>query len=245
MAQASAGVVAAITAMVGPLVAGALTRRNHHTGWRLFYVWRQYPSAKVDTRSANLQQWIMFAVWGAAAAGIAIGYRPPKRHTRLDHLSFWQKLGHLDLSGFGLLTAGLTLFSVGLSLGGGLYPWGDAHTLATFIIGFFVLVAFGVYEWKGTKNGILNHNLFRGGKNKGRVFAICNGLMIVESILGFPFIVFYSVVYVDPVSCFVSLLLTSSSKEQTHYLRGILLWRQYVSYLSGVSFSSAARCGAC
>jgi hypothetical protein len=141
----------------------------------------------------------MFAVWGAAAIGIIFGYRPPKRHTNLDHLSFWQKVGTLDLPGFGLLTAGLTLFSVGLSLGGGLYPWANAHTLATLIIGFVILVGFGMYEWKGTQNGILSHDLFRGGKNKGRVFAICNGLMIVESILGFPFIVFYSMVYVHSV----------------------------------------------
>ena len=147
----------------------------------------------------------MFAVWGAAAVGIIFGYRPPKRHTRLDHLSFWQKLSHLDLPGFTLLTIGLTLFSVGLSLGGGLYPWTDAHTQATLIIGLVLLVGFGLYEWKGTQSGILSHELFRGGKNKGRVFALCNGLMIIESILGFPFIVFYSVVYVRPISIKLSL----------------------------------------
>ncbi|KAK5042927.1 hypothetical protein LTR84_012016 [Exophiala bonariae] len=175
MVQASTGVVAAITAMAGPLTVGALTKRDPHTGWRLFY-------------------WIMFAIWGAAAVGIIFGYRPPKRHTRLDHLSFSQKLGHLDLPGFGLLAAGLTLFSVGLSLGGGLYSWTDAHTLATLISGFFVLLGFGFYEWKCTKNGILNHELFRGGKNGGRIFGICNGLMVIEAVLGFPFIIFYSVV---------------------------------------------------
>lgn len=179
----------------------------------------------------------MFAVWGAAAVGIIFGYRPPKRHTRLDHLSFWQKLGHLDLPGFALLTSGLTLFSVGLSLGGGLYPWTDAHTLATLIVGFVVLVAFGVYEWKGTTSGILNHELFRGGKNKGRVFAICNGLMVVESILGFPFIVFYSVVYVQFISFPLCLLLLAEVFTLGQPLCSLqtLSCRPFVFYLSGGS----------
>ena len=50
------------------------------------------------------------ALWGITALGIFVGYRPPKRHTLLDHLSFVQKIGRLDLPGFALLTAGLTLF---------------------------------------------------------------------------------------------------------------------------------------
>lgn len=133
------------------------------------------------------------ALWGLTAVGIFIGYRPPKRHTRLDHLSFVQKLGHLDLPGFGLLTTGLTLFLVGLNLGGGLYAWTNARVLSTLIIGLVVLISFGIYEWKGTKTGIMNHELFRGGKSAGRTFAICISLMFVEGILLFSYIIFYPV----------------------------------------------------
>src|ERR1700754_4715586 len=97
------------------------------------------------------------ALWGLTAVGIFVGYRPPKRHTRLDHLSFWQKLTHLDLPGFGLLTKGLTLFLTGLNLGGGLFSWTNARVLALLIVGIVVLIGFGVYEWKGTKTGILHH----------------------------------------------------------------------------------------
>lgn len=92
-----------------------------------------------------------------------------------------------------LFIIGLTLFSVGLSLGGGLYPWSNARTISTIVIGFVVLVAFGLYEWKGTDHGVLSHELFRGGKSRGRNYAILNGLMVVEAVLGFPFIVFYSI----------------------------------------------------
>lgn len=133
------------------------------------------------------------ALWGLTAIGITVGYRPPKRHTRLDHLSFWQKLSHLDLPGFGLLTTGLTLFLTGLNLGGGLFPWTNSRVLALLIVGIVVLIGFGVYEWKGTKTGILHHELFQGGKARGRTFAICISLIFIEGILLFSYIIFYPV----------------------------------------------------
>ncbi len=133
------------------------------------------------------------ALWGATAIGLFIGYRPPKRHTRLDHLSFWQKLGRLDLPGFSLLTAGLTLFLVGLNLGGGVFTWTAVQVLATLIVGIVVLAAFFVYEWKFTKTGILHHDLFRGGRARGRTFAICVGLIFIEGILLFSYVIFYPV----------------------------------------------------
>jgi MFS family permease len=174
MAQACINVWASFGAIASPLIIGAFTKSNVADGWRKFY-------------------WFQMALWGATAIGIFVGYRPPKRHTRFEHLSLWQKLGHLDLPGFALLTIGLTLFLVGVNLGGGLYTWTNAHTLSTLITGIVVLGAFGVYEWKGTKTGILHHDLFRGGKAKGRTFAILVGLIFIEGILLFAFVIFYPV----------------------------------------------------
>lgn len=134
------------------------------------------------------------ALWGAIAILIFFCYKPPKRHTRLDHLSIWQKLGHLDITGSILFTIGLTLFTVGMSLGGGLFTWTNARTLATLIAGVAGLIAFGVYEWKGTKTGILHHDLFRGGPGQGWTFVFCVLLMFVEGIILFAFIIFYPVV---------------------------------------------------
>ncbi len=39
------------------------------------------------------------ALWGVTVVGIVIGYRPPKRHTRLDNLTLVQKIGRLDIPG--------------------------------------------------------------------------------------------------------------------------------------------------
>lgn len=133
------------------------------------------------------------ALWGATAIGLFFGYRPPKRHTRLDHLSLWQKLGRLDLPGCGLLTAGLALLLTGLNLGGSIFEWSNASVLATLVVGIVTLLAFGIYEWKFTKTGILHHDLFRGGENRGRTFAICLGLIFIEGILLFAYVIFYPV----------------------------------------------------
>ncbi|OAQ58550.1 siderophore iron transporter [Pochonia chlamydosporia 170] len=172
--QAGINIAAAIGACVGPLAIGALTKANAHTGWRTFY-------------------WIQMGLWGLTAIGLFIGYRPPKRHTRYDHLSFWQKIGRLDLIGTGLLTTGLTLFLTGLNLGGGIFEWRTAQVLGTLVVGIVVMIAFAIYEWKFTKTGILHHDLFRGGKNRGRTFATCVGLIFIEGILLFAYVIFFPV----------------------------------------------------
>lgn len=133
------------------------------------------------------------ALWGVTAVGLFFGYRPPVRHTRLDHLSLYQKIKALDLIGFGLLSAGLALFLTGLNLGGGLYRWTDSQVLGTLISGIVVLLSFFVFEYKGTKTGILHHDLFSGGKEQGRTFAICAGLLFIEGIMLFSVVIFYPV----------------------------------------------------
>ncbi|KAJ5974302.1 hypothetical protein N7481_011512 [Penicillium waksmanii] len=143
MAQAGMNVAAALGACSAPLIIGALTKANAHTGWRNFY-------------------WLQMGLWGLTAICLFFGYKPPKRHTDFDHLSLTQKIARLDLPGFMLLTAGITLLLTGLNLGGGLYAWASAPVLSTIIIGILCLFSFGIYEWKATTTGILHHELFRG-----------------------------------------------------------------------------------
>lgn len=133
------------------------------------------------------------ALWGVASIGMFVGYRPPKRHTKYDHLSFSQKLQRLDLVGSALLTIGLTLFLVGSNLGESLYSWKDVRVLTTLVIGISVVIAFSIYEWKGTTTGIMHHELFRGGKAHGRTVALCLALMAAEGALMFAFIIFYPI----------------------------------------------------
>ncbi len=139
-----------------------------------------------------MRQWVEMALWGVSGIGIFFGYRPPKRHTRYDHLSLPQKLGRLDLIGSALLTVGLALFLTGLSLGGGLYTWKNRRVLITIILGGIFLIAFAAYETYGTKTGILHHDLFRGETAQaGRTVAICAFLIFVEACLAFAYLIFY------------------------------------------------------
>ena len=78
-----------------------------------------------------------------------------------------------------------------LNLGGNAYAWFSAHVLSTLLIGLAILATFGVYEIKGTSTGILHHELFRGGKQRGRTFGLCVFLIFIEGILLFSFIVYY------------------------------------------------------
>lgn len=153
----------------------------------------QYLKVHAQIYTYTQPKWIQMGIWGLTALCIFAGYRPPKRHTRLDHLSLFQKLQQLDLPGFALLTTGLTLFLTALNLGGALYSWTNARVLSTLIIGLIILAIFGIWEWKGTSTGILNHQLFQGGKAAGRIFAICLGLMFIEGIMIFSYVIFYPI----------------------------------------------------
>ncbi|KAJ9602510.1 hypothetical protein H2200_013053 [Cladophialophora chaetospira] len=174
MAQAFVNVAAVLGTIIAPLAIGALTKNHPHTGWRYFY-------------------WIQTGLWGATAICLFIGYRPPKRHTRLEQLPLRQKFVQLDLPGFFLLTIGLTLFLTGLGLGGGSYGWKSAITLSTLIIGGVIFIGFCIFEWKGTKTGILHHDLFRGGSANGRTFAIMLFVIFAEGVMIFSYIAFYPV----------------------------------------------------
>lgn len=133
------------------------------------------------------------ALWGVTALGIQAGYQPPKRHTRYDHPSLWQKIGHIDLVGFLLFAAGLSLFLVGLSLGGSQYTWTSGLVLGTMASGLAILLCLGLYEWKGTSQGFLHHDLFRGRDGLGRTFAIAAWLLFIEGVMLFSYIAFFPI----------------------------------------------------
>lgn len=61
--------------------------------------------------------------------------------------------------------------------------------MSTLVIGIALLIAFGLYEWKGTKVGILHHDLF-----ERRTFPLCVALMFCEGVMLFSIILFYPAV---------------------------------------------------
>lgn len=74
-------------------------------------------------------------------------YHPPS-HKQLHAGSgrtVRQELRELDWGGLILFSGGLTSFILGLSWGGGLYPWSAYQVLVPLILGVFILAAFSLY----------------------------------------------------------------------------------------------------
>ncbi|KAM0755149.1 putative siderophore iron transporter [Meredithblackwellia eburnea MCA 4105] len=165
--QAMNNIAAGLAGIAATLLVGGLTKRNAHTGWRYFF-------------------WSQVGMWGLTVVGIAIGYRPPPRHSRLDGLTMAEKIKRLDLPGMSLLTIGLTLLLAGIQLGGK-WGWTNTRCLVPLVIGCVTFVGFFVYEWLGTSTGILDHRLFR----HGRAFPILILLMMIEGIVLFSVTIFY------------------------------------------------------
>ncbi|KAK7408820.1 hypothetical protein QQX98_009006 [Neonectria punicea] len=73
-------------------------------------------------------------------------YHPPTFDLLHERKTKRQMLKELDYLGIFLWTAGLTLFLMGVSWGGKMYPWKSAATISTLLIGALLLIALFVYE---------------------------------------------------------------------------------------------------
>lgn len=99
------------------------------------------------------------ALYAIVGLGLVVFYRPAPRPNPED-LTVFQKLRKLDLIGVVLIAAGITLFLLGINFGDNPYSWGSGIVLGPMITGITLIVAFAIWEWKGTDHGLLPHELF-------------------------------------------------------------------------------------
>ncbi|USP79338.1 hypothetical protein yc1106_06612 [Curvularia clavata] len=137
--QAAANISGGIGATVAVLMGTALTKHNPD-GWRTYW-------------------YIGVGVYFLSIVCVQFGYNPPPRELETT-MTATQKIRTMDWIGGFLIGISLVLVCMALQWAGNPYQWSNTHVLAPLIIGICFLFAFGLWEWKGTSEGILNHRLF-------------------------------------------------------------------------------------
>ncbi|KAH8431594.1 putative MFS drug efflux pump [Aspergillus melleus] len=98
-------------------------------------------------------------------------YFPPPR-TNSEGLSRRDILSRVDYVGGFLSIVGLILFMAGMQWGGYQYDWTSAHVLVPLILGFVILVAFGLWEVYGAKYPIFPSRLKQEPRTLGLTLVI-------------------------------------------------------------------------
>ncbi|KAF2104228.1 TRI12-domain-containing protein [Rhizodiscina lignyota] len=90
--------------------------------------------------------YINIIVVGLAIILLFLFYRPPKFEQLHEHKTKRQLLKELDYVGIFLWTAGLTVFLMGISWGGVIYPWKSAAVISSTVLGGVCLIVLFIYE---------------------------------------------------------------------------------------------------
>ncbi|KAL4814901.1 major facilitator superfamily domain-containing protein [Aspergillus spinulosporus] len=194
--QGILGAVVAIANGIGPVIGGALSSVSAN-GWR--WIFRlNLPLTAITT--------------------LAVFFFMPLRKVQGD----WRvKLKAIDFVGGGLALAGTAVLLLGLTWGGGEYPWQSSHVIATIVVGFVVCVVFMLWQWKGATYPLVPVHIFKSG--------IVNGACLTMFINGWNFLV--QVYYIPS---FYQLVFGYSAVRAGAMLLPITLTQTASSTLSGL-----------
>ena len=144
LANGFAFLAGAFGGLAGGLGAGGVTNVNA-SGWRDIF-------------------WIQAGLHLATALGLFIFYNPPRR-SDYPKMSLWGYIWSCDPIGSFLFISSATILLISLDWAAGSYPWHDLHVAVPLGLGCGLLVAFGLYEWKGRNDGLLAHVFFQQSPN--------------------------------------------------------------------------------
>ncbi|OAA57412.1 Fungal trichothecene efflux pump [Niveomyces insectorum RCEF 264] len=150
-----------------------------------------------------------------AAVLYTLFYFPPSFHQKHGSDSIMRWVKNYDYIGMFLYVSGLLLFILGLSWGGGIYPWRSAGVIAPVIIGFVLLVLLMVYEAHATiTEPLVPIHLF---KNRG--------FLASAIVLSLGASVYYSQAIVWP------------AMAANVYANGRAMWAGWVGTLVGIAIT--------
>ena len=134
----------AIGGLVGGIGSGAVTNMNDG-GWRAIF-------------------WMQAAFHAATAVGFLLFYHPTQG-SDYGKLSLKEVVWACDPIGSFFFISSAALLLLALDWTGGAYAWSDAQVVGPLVVGFVLLVAFCLYEWKGRSDGMVTHAFFKGSPN--------------------------------------------------------------------------------
>lgn len=168
----------AVGVILGPIVGALYTA---HVSWR----WLGWINLPLTVASAGL-------------AFFCMDLKPLEGTMR-------SRLPRLDWYGMGLFTVGATVFSLPLSWAGSLYPWSSWRTLLPLVVGFAILVGFGMYE-KHVAEPVVPYRFF---KSRTTVAVIVGGFfhgMVLYPLTLYMPLFFQAVNLESPMESAISLL---------------------------------------
>ncbi|KAE8402195.1 major facilitator superfamily domain-containing protein [Aspergillus pseudonomiae] len=194
--QGILGAVVAIANGIGPVIGGALSSINEDS-WR--WIFRlNLPLTAITT--------------------LCVLFFMPLRKVTGD----WKmKLKAIDFVGAFLALGSTAVLLLGLTWGGGEYPWASAHVIATIVVGFAVAVGFVLWQWKGATYPLVPMHIFKS--------RIVNGACLTMFINGWNFLV---QVYYIPT--FYQLVFGYSTVKAGAMLLPVTLMQTVSSTVSGL-----------
>ncbi|KAF2845032.1 carbohydrate-binding module family 13 protein [Plenodomus tracheiphilus IPT5] len=146
--------------------------------------------------------------------------------------SWKKKVAAIDFPGCILSLSGSTLLVLSLTWAGGEYSWSSVHVISTLVIGIFVMIAFALWQWKGTSVPLVPVEIF---KSK-----VVNGAALTMFVNGWNFLV---QVYYIPT--FYQLVYGYSAVKSGALLLPITLTQTLFSTLSGLVIHKTGRYREC
>ncbi|KAE8342031.1 hypothetical protein BDV24DRAFT_162912 [Aspergillus arachidicola] len=194
--QGILGAVVAIANGIGPVIGGALSS-IHEDSWR--WIFRlNLPLTAITT--------------------LCVLFFMPLRKVTGD----WKtKIKAIDFFGAFLALGSTAVLLLGLTWGGGEYPWASAHVIATIVVGSAVAVGFVLWQWKGATYPLVPMHIFKS--------RIVNGACLTMFINGWNFLV---QVYYIPT--FYQLVFGYSTVKAGAMLLPVTLMQTVSSTVSGL-----------
>ncbi|PVH97231.1 MFS general substrate transporter [Periconia macrospinosa] len=108
--------------------------------------------------------WVQAGLYALVIIFIFGFYWPVKRSEPVKK-SWREILWDCDPIGATMFVAGSTGTLMALNWASGSYTWSNPRVYTTLVVGLVILLAFGLYEWKGRNDGLVAHVFFRAGRN--------------------------------------------------------------------------------